>query len=92
MADEDETEGWYRRKIGRKIEMGANRLMGWLLFAIGMFALLVTVSSETFSLATHWPSFLFVAVIFGLARLCFRAKSGIIEGFGDEADTPRKRS
>ena len=82
----EEDEGWYRRKIGKKIELGANKLLGWMLLAIALFALWVTLTSETFALSTHWPTFPIAAVLLVLSRLCFRARTGIIQGFGEEPD------
>ena len=86
MADEQEDEGWYRRKVGRRIELGANKLLGWFLTAVAIGAVLLSVSSDSFALSTHWPGFVIAAVMLGLARLCFRAKEGIIQGFGEEPD------
>ena len=92
MAESDD-EGWYRRKIGKKIELGANRVLGWFLLGVAVFAVLLTLSSDNFDFTTHWPGLVAAAVMLFLSRLCFRAKEGIIQGFGDEADyvPPRRK-
>jgi hypothetical protein len=84
--DGDEVENWYRRKVGRTIELGANKLLGWMLLVIALFALWVTLTSETFAPSTHWPAFPIAAMLLLLSRLCFRTKTGIIQGVGEEPD------
>jgi hypothetical protein len=82
--EDEQGEGWYRRKIGKRIELGVNKALGWLLALIAFFALFLTFSSVQFSFVTHWPGVVAGVGLLLLARLCFRAKTGIIQGFGEE--------
>ncbi|TIX51911.1 hypothetical protein [Alteraurantiacibacter aquimixticola] len=84
--DEEQDEGWYRRKVGRDIEKGVNRLIGTVLALLGVFGGYLSLSSEVFSLVTHWPGLLVSAVLLVLARLCFKAKDSVIQGFGEGAE------
>jgi hypothetical protein len=79
-------DGWYRRRFGRRIESGVNRLIGLLLGAIGLYALDLTLSAEGFSLARHWPGVVIGATLLLLSFLCFWARRSIIAGFGDDTD------
>lgn len=85
--DEEKNEGRYRRKIGKRIELGVNKALGWLLATIAFFALFLTFSSTQFSFVSHWPGVLVGVGLLLLARSCFRAKTGIIQGFGDETSS-----
>ncbi|HEX9806884.1 MAG TPA: hypothetical protein VGA34_08320 [Alteraurantiacibacter sp.] len=85
--EDEQGEGWYRRKIGKRIELGVNKALGWLLALIAFFALFLTFSSTQFSFATHWPGVIVGVGLLVLARLCFRAKTGIIQGFGEETSS-----
>jgi hypothetical protein len=88
-----EDRGWYRRKVGRAIELGTNRLIGTVLAVLAVLGALLSFGSETFSFATHWPGLVTSIVLLVLARLCFMAKKGIVTGFGEEpAGGPPKRS
>jgi len=81
---ENPEDGWYRRKIGRRIELGANRLIGLVLAAIGLYALWLAADTGGFALADDWPNLALTAVTLFLSRLCFTARTGIIKGFGEE--------
>jgi len=92
---ENPEDGWYRRKIGRRIELGANRLIGLALGTVGLYALWLAASTGAIALADDWPKLALAAGTLFLSRLCFRARTGIIEGFGEEPTgnepTPWKR-
>lgn len=56
-----------------------NRVVGTFLVVIGGYALLLTLGSDSFSLATHWPTFVAVAGLWWLARWFFTAREIVIE-------------
>ena len=56
-----------------------NRVVGTFLVVIGGYALVLTLGSETFSFATHWPTFVAVAGLWWLARWFFKAREIVIE-------------
>jgi hypothetical protein len=86
--------GWYRRKVGRRVELGMNRLIGGVLGAAGLLATYLTLGNGV-ALADDWFGLLAGALLLFLSRLCFKARRGIIEGFGEEPSgnepLPRRR-
>jgi hypothetical protein len=83
----DETDaGWYRKQVGHRIERAANRLLGLLLGAVGIWAGYVALASDEFTLRTHWFGLVVAVVLLFLSRLCFKARRSIIQGFGEEPD------
>jgi hypothetical protein len=78
MADEQPFGDRYRAGV-RRAGMLWNRLVGTFLIVIGGWALLLSLGSETFSLATHWPTFVAVAGLWWLARWFFKAREIVIE-------------
>lgn len=56
-----------------------NRVVGTFLVVLGGYALLLTLGSETFSVRTHWPTFVAVAGLWWLARWFFKAREIVIE-------------
>jgi len=91
MSNSDAQEGWYRRKVGRRIERGANRLIGTVLGAIGIGSAVLTLSSSEFAWSSHWPGLAVAIALLVLARMCFRTKNSVIEEFGYDYVTQRKR-
>jgi hypothetical protein len=89
--EDEQGEGWYRRKIGKRFELGVNKALGWLLATIAFFALFLTFSSVQFSFLSHWPGVVAGVAMLLLARLCFRAKTGIIQGFGEETSSSTRQ-
>ncbi|WP_427963522.1 hypothetical protein [Altererythrobacter sp.] len=83
MSDRDGKENWYRRNIGRRIELGMNRLLGSLLGAIGLLAAYLSLSSDEFDWTTHWPGLVVATGLLLTARYCFRAEKSVIDDFGD---------
>ena len=78
MADEQSfgeryRAGWHRAGLLW------NRVCGTFLAVIGGGAVLLSLRSETFSLTTHWPTFVAVAGLWWLARWFFRAHEIVIE-------------
>jgi hypothetical protein len=61
-----------------------NRLVGTFLLGLGGYALLLTLGSQTFSLATHWPTCVAVAGLWALARYFFTARAVVIDPAGGE--------
>jgi hypothetical protein len=83
--DEETDAGWYRRKVGHRIEKGMNRLLGTVLGAIGLWAAYVTLTSNSFAFATHWFGLVAAAGLLLLARLCFKARRAVVTDlFGGE--------
>jgi hypothetical protein len=78
MADEGSFGDRYRAGVHRA-GMLWNRLVGTFLVVIGGWALLLSLGSESFSLATHWPTFVAVAGLWWLARWFFKAREIVIE-------------
>jgi hypothetical protein len=78
MADEGSFGDRYRARVHRA-GMLWNRLVGTFLVVIGGWALLLSLGSESFSLATHWPTFVAVAGLWWLARWFFKAREIVIE-------------
>ncbi len=75
------------RAFWRRVGLLWNRLVGTFLLLLGGYALLLTLGSDDFSFATHWPTFAAVAGLWGLARLFFAARDVVIEpGDGDGAN------
>ena len=68
----------YRARVHRA-GMLWNRLVGTFLVVIGGWAALLSLGSETFSLGTHWPTFVAVAGLWWLARWFFTAREIVIE-------------
>lgn len=56
-----------------------NRVLGTLLVVLGGYGLLLSLGSETFSLRTHWPTFVAVAGMWLLARWFFKARTVVVE-------------
>lgn len=78
MADEQSfgeryRAGWHRAGLLW------NRVVGTFLVVIGGWALLLSLGSETFSVRTHWPTFVAVAGLWWLARWFFKAREIVIE-------------
>jgi hypothetical protein len=89
--DQEPEEGWYRRKVGRRIEKGVNRLLGIMLILIALLALYLSVSSDSFAISSHWPGLVIAALLLLAGRYCLKAKESVIDGFGEEpSDTGRK--
>lgn len=86
--DEESDAGWYRRTVGHRIERTMNRMLGLLLGAVGLWAAYVTLSSDEFTLGSHWFGLVAAAVLLFLSRLCFKARKAIITDFGDDTDFP----
>ena len=78
MADEQSFGDRYRARMHRA-GMLWNRVVGTFLVVIGGWALLLSLGSETFSLRTHWPTFVAVAGLWWLARWFFKAREIVIE-------------
>jgi hypothetical protein len=78
MADEGSFGDRYRARVHRA-GMLWNRLVGTFLVVIGGWALLLSLGSESFSLPTHWPTFVAVAGLWWLARWFFTAREIVIE-------------
>jgi hypothetical protein len=78
MADEGSFGDRYRAGVHRA-GMLWNRLVGTFLVVIGGWALLLSLGSESFSLATHWPTFVAVAGLWWLAWWFFKARQIVIE-------------
>jgi hypothetical protein len=78
MADEGSFGDRYRAGVHRA-GMLWNRLVGTFLVVIGGWALLLSLGSESFSLATHWPTLVAVAGLWWLARWFFKAREIVIE-------------
>ena len=66
-----------------------NRVVGTFLAVIGGYALLLTLGSDSFSLATHWPTFVAVAGLWWLARWFLRAREIVIEPVDGEGHPGR---
>ena len=56
-----------------------NRVLGTLLVVLGGCGLLLSLGSDTFSLRTHWPTFVAVAGLWLLARWIFKAREVVVE-------------
>jgi hypothetical protein len=78
MADEGSFGDRYRASVHRAGLLW-NRLVGTFLVVIGCWALLLSLGSESFSLATHWPTFVAVAGLWWLAWWFFKARQIVIE-------------
>lgn len=78
MADRPSFGDRYRARMHRAGLLW-NRVVGTFLVLIGGWALLLSLGSETFSLATHWPTFVAVAGLWWLARWFFTAREIVIE-------------
>jgi hypothetical protein len=89
--DEETDAGWYRKQVGHRIERGMNRLLGLVLGGAGLWALYVSLTSESFTLKTHWFGLVAAAALLFLAHLCFKARRSIVEGFGEEPTGPPAR-
>ncbi len=81
---ENPNDGWYRRKIGRRIELGANRLIGLVLGAVSAYAVWLAADTDGLVPADDWPEFALAAVMLFLSYRCFAARTGVIKGFGEE--------
>ncbi len=90
--DEEPEEGWYRRNVGRRIELGVNRLMGSMLILISLLALYLSVSSDRFAISSHWPGLVIAAVLLLAGRYCLKARESVIDAFGDEPSDTGRRS
>ena len=86
--DEPATDGWYRRNVGRRIERGANRLIGLVLLTVGFFAAYFSLTRET---GPDWFGAGIALILLVLAHLCFSARRSIITGFGEEPDCRQAR-
>jgi hypothetical protein len=78
MTDEQSFGDRYRAGVHRAGLLW-NRLVGTFLVVIGGWALLLSLGSETFSFATHWPTLVAVAGLWWLARWFFKAHEIVIE-------------
>ena len=78
MSDKQSFGDRYRARM-RRAGLLWNRVVGTFLVVIGGWALLLSLGSETFSLATHWPTFVAVAGLGWLARWFFVAREIVIE-------------
>lgn len=89
MDESEKGEGWYRRKVGRRIERGMNRLIAGLLAAIGFVAGYLSLPAEDHG--PRWFGLIAAVVLFWLARKCFTARRSVIDGFGEEPGPSRRR-
>lgn len=89
---QEQDEGWYRRKVGRRIEKGVNRLLGTMLILIALLAIYLSVSGDNFSISTHWPGLVIAALLLLAGRYCLKARESVIDAFGDEPSDIRRRS
>ncbi|AKM08880.1 hypothetical protein [Croceicoccus naphthovorans] len=87
----ENADNWYRRKIGRRIERGMNRLIAGVLAAAGFLAAYFSLPPGNADGEVRWFGLIFALILFGLARQCLVARGSVIEGFGDEADPPRRK-
>jgi hypothetical protein len=62
-----------------------NRLVGTFLVVIGGWAALLSLGSDSFSIATHWPTFVAVGGLWLLARYFFKSRE-IVEPFEGDGD------
>jgi len=67
-----------------------NRLVGTLLVVIGGCAAMLSLGSETFSLATHWPTIAAVAGLWWLARWFFTTREIVIEPVDGEGHSGKE--
>ena len=88
MADEQSFGARYRG-FWHRAGLLWNRVVGTFLVVIGGYAVLLTLGSETFSLATHWPTFVAVAGLWWLARWFFTAREIVIEPVDGEGHPGR---
>jgi len=86
-----------RQSFGDRYRAGArragmlwNRVVGTFLVVIGGWGLLLSLGSETFSLATHWPTFVATAGLWWLARWFFKAHEIVIEPIDGEGHPGRE--
>lgn len=56
-----------------------NRVLGTVLVVLGGYGLLLSLGGDTFSLKTHWPTFVAVAGMWLLARWFFKARDVVVE-------------
>ena len=56
-----------------------NRVLGTFLVVLGGYGLLLSLGGDTFSLETHWPTFVAVAGLWLLARWIFKAREVVVE-------------
>ena len=80
------TFGERHRARMHRVGLAWNRLVGTVLVVLGGYAAFLSLDSESFSLATHWPTFVAVAGLWGLARWFFKAREVVIEPFDTEGD------
>ena len=65
--------GWHR------IGLLWNRVLGTVLVVLGGYGLLLSLGSGTFSLKTHWPTFVAVGGLWLLALWFFKARDVVVE-------------
>ena len=88
--DRGDDDNWYRRKVGRRIERGMNRLIAGVLGAVGFVAAYLSLPPGNDDGEFRWFGLVVALVLFGLARACFVAKGSVIEEFGDEGSGRRR--
>lgn len=74
--NEDGHGGWYRRKVGRRIERAVNRLVAGGLGAMGAVAAYMSLPQADHGV--RWPGILFAFAAFWLARKCWKARGSVI--------------
>lgn len=76
--DEEAGGNWYRRKVGRRIERGVNRLIAGALGTIGFLAGYFSLPPGNDAGEFRWFGLVIAAVLFWLARKCLTARSSVI--------------
>lgn len=70
-------ENWYRRKVGRRVERAANRLVALVLAAIGVVAGLFSIPGEDDG--PRWIGLGSAVLFLWLARMAWNAKRSVID-------------
>ncbi|GGD69738.1 hypothetical protein GCM10010990_19110 [Croceicoccus mobilis] len=75
--DEEREEGWYRRKVGRRLERALNRLVAGVLGAVGFVAGYTSLPTDEHDI--RWIGMGIAVALFWLAGKCWRARRAVIE-------------
>lgn len=77
MEPQDPHENWYRRKIGRRLETGLNRIVASVLGIVGFVAGYLSLPTDEHGL--RWIGMIFAVIMFWLAGKCWRARKSVID-------------
>ena len=87
--NEERQENWYRRKVGRRIERGMNRLIAGVLGAAGFLAAYFSLPPGNDEGELRWFGLIVALVLFVLARACFVTTGSVIKEFGEGHSAPK---